>query len=115
MCRAPESLPPLRAKPAQAARPQGALFGMLRYRADLRTLAFCALYFGVTAAAWRHAWSDASYAAAVGTFLTLTLLAFQGCVVVHNSAHCPPFTRPGLNACWCALAQRTRAACARHR
>jgi hypothetical protein len=87
----------------------GALGGLLRYRADLRTLSFCAAYFAATALAWQRDRAAASWSELVCTSAWLTLGAFQGCVAVHNSAHCPPFTRPDLNACWYAPSPPPRA------
>lgn len=74
----------------------------LRYKEDRRTLGFCALYFGFVAAAWQVEWAQRSYALSGLTFLVLTFTGFQGCVTVHNCAHCPPFQSAALNSIWCA-------------
>mmetsp|Transcript_38218 Transcript_38218/g.94610 ORF Transcript_38218/g.94610 Transcript_38218/m.94610 type:complete len:316 (-) Transcript_38218:163-1110(-) len=77
--------------------------GLLRYSADVRTLCFCAAYYLATASAW--AWTVEGVLGLRGLLASiyLTLAAFQGCIAVHNSAHCPPFASPVLNACWFML------------
>mmetsp|Transcript_28873 Transcript_28873/g.84645 ORF Transcript_28873/g.84645 Transcript_28873/m.84645 type:complete len:370 (-) Transcript_28873:103-1212(-) len=73
---------------------------LLRYSEDMRTLFFAGAYFAATAAAWRVDWSQRSWAEVCCTCGLLTLMAFQGCVTVHNCAHCPPFVSSTLNSWW---------------
>ncbi|MEM9865741.1 MAG: fatty acid desaturase, partial [Myxococcota bacterium] len=84
---------------------------MLRYRADVRTLGFVALYFAWTAAMWTLLPSDL-FATAAGepgslpwlwllpAYAFLCVLSFQGAVSTHNGVHCPIFRKRGLNKVW---------------
>ena len=79
---------------------------MLRYRADLRTLAFCGVFFGLVAVQWllpQHSllagW-DASPAtwAIGGALFTLTcFFSFFCAVATHNTVHSPVFTTRAAN------------------
>lgn len=71
----------------------------LRYKEDLRTLAFCFLYFALVTWQWRRDESvddEGGLAAAalvekVALFALTTFFAFIGAVSVHNNVHTPPF------------------------
>lgn len=82
---------------------------MLRYRADLKTLLFVAIYFALVALQWIYApgfegrtVSLATFDAA-GLWLSVPLLlvtcffSFFGAVATHNTVHCPVFKQRGLN------------------
>ena len=80
---------------------------MLRYRADLRTIFFVALYFGMTAALWvllpDDLWSDRSqiqWAWVIPLFVAICVTSFMGAVSTHNAVHCPIFKSRGLNKVW---------------
>ena len=80
---------------------------MLRYRADLRTLGFVGLYFGLTAALWwllpDDLWGDRSsirWAVAVPIFIAVCVTSFQGAVSTHNAVHSPIFRSRRLNKLW---------------
>jgi fatty acid desaturase len=68
---------------------------MLRYRADVKTLLFVAIYFGLVAAQWIYA------PHALGVALPLVVLtcwfSFFGAVATHNTVHSPVFTSRGMN------------------
>ena len=74
---------------------------MLRYRADLRTLAFMATYFGLTAALWvgagplsldaARAWGAPQWAAGVALFALASFFSFFCAVATHNTVHSPVF------------------------
>lgn len=68
---------------------------MLRYRADLRPLAFNALYFGMLATAFTL--KDVHPAVYVALFVGLCVTAFQGAVQTHNAVHSPVFKSKPLN------------------
>lgn len=67
---------------------------MLRYRADLRTLAFVAIYFGLTALLWV---TRPELAAAVPLLVATCFFSFFGAVITHNTVHCPMFRSRTLN------------------
>ncbi|TPV97309.1 MAG: fatty acid desaturase [Myxococcales bacterium FL481] len=67
---------------------------MLRYRADLRPLAFQAIYFGLFA--YAMFWLPWSWWALPVT-LGLCLFAFTGAVQTHNAVHSPIFRARWLN------------------
>jgi fatty acid desaturase len=77
---------------------------MLRYRADRKTLAFVAAYFGLTAALWSLdplALASPSAPARLGVAIPLLVLtcwfSFFGAVITHNTIHCPVFVSRPLN------------------
>lgn len=68
---------------------------MLRYRADIKTLIFVAIYFGLVAVQWIYA-PHALWLA--GPLLLFTCwFSFFGAVATHNTVHCPVFKSRGLN------------------
>ncbi len=69
---------------------------MLKHRADLRPLAFNAIYFTLLALAFHPAFETWSVAALV-LLVPLCVTAFQGAVQTHNAIHCPPFRRRFMN------------------
>lgn len=68
---------------------------MLRYRADLRTLAFVAIYFSLVATGYvlrpTNLWAIVPLVAATCCF------SFFGAVITHNTIHAPVFTSRALN------------------
>src|SRR5262245_26059570 len=68
---------------------------MLRYRADIKTLVFVALYFGLVAGQWVFA-PKALWLAAPLLVLTCWF-SFFGAVATHNTVHCPVFTERWMN------------------
>lgn len=68
---------------------------LLRHRADVRTLAAIAAWFGLVAVQWvtapRAPWLAVPLVAAT------CAAGFLGGVVTHNALHCPVFHRPALN------------------
>ncbi len=68
---------------------------MLRYRADLRTLAFVATYFGLVATGYllrpTNPWCVALLVVATCFF------SFFGAVITHNTVHAPVFRSRALN------------------
>lgn len=76
---------------------------MLRYSADLRTLFFIALYFGLTAVLWITTPQDLAATdlrLAIPLFIVVCITSFQGAVSTHNGVHCPIFKKRGLNKIW---------------
>jgi fatty acid desaturase len=68
---------------------------MLRYRADIKTLIFVAIYFALVAAQWVLAPHDLRVALPL---LVLTCwFSFFGAVATHNTVHSPVFTSRGMN------------------
>jgi fatty acid desaturase len=68
---------------------------MLRYRADLKTLTFVAIYFGLVAVQWIYA--PAHLGAAIPLFILTCFFSFFGAVATHNTIHSPIFTSRFLN------------------
>lgn len=68
---------------------------MLRYRADLRTLAFVAVYFGVTG--YLLVARPESWWAAGPLLVVACLFSFFGAVITHNTIHAPIFRQRWLN------------------
>jgi fatty acid desaturase len=68
---------------------------MLRYRADVKTLCFVAVYFALVAYQWVAAPSH------LGLAIPLVVLtcwfSFFGAVATHNTVHCPVFKQRGMN------------------
>src|SRR2546427_2150332 len=68
---------------------------MLRYRADLRTLAFVASYFGLVAAG--YLWRPASPWLIAPLIVVTCFFSFFGAVITHNTVHAPIFGSRALN------------------
>lgn len=68
---------------------------MLRYRADLRTLGFVAIYFGLVAYQW--AARPVSLGVAVPLVIVTCFFSFFGAVITHNTIHAPIFKKRWLN------------------
>jgi fatty acid desaturase len=72
----------------------------MRYHADLRTLAFCGVFFGLVALQWTL--PDASLlggniAAGLPLFAATCFFSFFCAVATHNTVHSPVFKRRGAN------------------
>jgi fatty acid desaturase len=72
---------------------------ILKNRADLRPLAFNAIYFALLSLAFSSAVSlDSTPAVALLALLgSLCITAFQGAVQTHNAIHCPVFAKRWMN------------------
>jgi fatty acid desaturase len=72
---------------------------MLRYRADLRTIAFVGIYFGLTALLFTRGMGADSlpWPALVPLYVVTCWFSFFGAVATHNTVHCPVFKQRGLN------------------
>jgi fatty acid desaturase len=68
---------------------------MLRYRADLKTLCFVAIYFALVAVQWVYVPSNLFVAAPL--LLLTCWFSFFGAVATHNTVHSPVFTSRFLN------------------
>ena len=68
---------------------------MLRYRADVKTLIFVAIYFGLVAVQWVHA--PASLALAIPLLVLTCWFSFFGAVATHNTIHSPVFKSRPMN------------------
>lgn len=68
---------------------------MLRYRADIRTLAFVAIYFGLVAVQWAYAPTE--LAIAIPLVVLTCWFSFFGAVATHNTIHSPVFHQRWLN------------------
>jgi fatty acid desaturase len=68
---------------------------MLRFRADIRTLAFISLYFVLQAAAW--VWVPFQWRYVLPTVVLLSVVAWINAVITHNVLHNPLFRKRGLN------------------
>jgi len=68
---------------------------MLRYRADIKTLAFVAIYFGLVAVQWVYA--PAELYLAIPLLVLTCWFSFFGAVATHNTVHCPVFRQRWLN------------------
>lgn len=68
---------------------------MLRYRADIKTLAFVAIYFGLVAVQWVYAPSDLRLA--IPLFVLTCFFSFFGAVATHNTVHAPVFHQRWAN------------------
>ena len=68
---------------------------MLRYRADLKTLAFIAVYFALVALQWVYA--PRGVAVAVALFVLTCWFSFFGAVATHNTVHSPVFKSRTMN------------------
>lgn len=69
---------------------------MLRYKADIRTLIFIGSYFGLAVATWLLLPKVAWYYGA-GLVVLNCFLSFFCATIVHNTIHCPMFTRKWMN------------------
>ncbi|MFO0553174.1 MAG: fatty acid desaturase [Polyangiaceae bacterium] len=67
----------------------------MRYRADLRTVAFIGIYFGLVAVQWTvpaaSIFHGGSWAIAVPLFVLTCFFSFFGAVATHNTIHAPVF------------------------
>ena len=68
---------------------------MLRYRADIKTLLFVAIYFGLVAVQWIYA--PRALAVAIPLLVLTCWFSFFGAVATHNTVHCPVFKSRGMN------------------
>jgi len=68
---------------------------MLRYRADVKTLIFVAIYFGLVAVQWVYA--PKQLAIAIPLLVLTCWFSFFGAVATHNTVHCPVFKQRWLN------------------
>jgi fatty acid desaturase len=68
---------------------------MLRYRADVKTLIFVAIYFGLVTVQWIYAPKD--LALAVPLFVLTCWFGFFGAVATHNTIHSPVFKSRTMN------------------
>jgi fatty acid desaturase len=68
---------------------------MLRYRADVKTLIFVAIYFGLVAVQWVYAPKE--LAIAIPLLVLTCWFSFFGAVATHNTVHCPVFKQRWLN------------------
>ncbi len=67
----------------------------LRYAADIRSLAFVAVYFGLVAVQWVFA--PAELWLALPLFVATCAFSFFGAVITHNTIHCPVFVSRTMN------------------
>jgi fatty acid desaturase len=68
---------------------------MLRYRADLKTLAFVATYFALVALQWVY--TPKALAVAVPALIFTCWFSFFGAVATHNTVHSPVFKQRWAN------------------
>jgi fatty acid desaturase len=68
---------------------------MLRYRADIKTLIFVAIYFGLVAVQWIY--SPRNLALAIPLVLATCVFSFLGAVATHNTVHSPVFKSRTMN------------------
>lgn len=68
---------------------------MLRYRADLKTLLFVAIYFGLVAVQWVYA--PTALWLAIPLLLLTCFFSFFGAVATHNTVHAPVFKQRWMN------------------
>lgn len=68
---------------------------MLRFRADLKTIAFVAIYFGLVAAQWR--WAPHNLAVAIPLMILTCWFSFFGAVATHNTVHSPIWRNRTMN------------------
>jgi len=69
---------------------------LLRHRADLRTLAFVAIYFGLVTAGWVIA--PESWAVRIPLVIVTCVFSFFCAVITHNTIHAPVFRARPLNS-----------------
>jgi fatty acid desaturase len=70
---------------------------VLRYKSDLRTLAFIATYFVALGFAWSLSLAHASPVLVLGTFAFLCWISWINAVITHNVIHLPIWRSPALN------------------
>ncbi|MDI1482560.1 fatty acid desaturase [Polyangium sp. y55x31] len=68
---------------------------MLRYRADIRTLCFVAIYFALVAVQWVTA--PSALWIAIPLVALTCVFSFLGAVATHNTVHCPVFKQRWAN------------------
>jgi fatty acid desaturase len=68
---------------------------MLRYRADLKTMLFVAIYFALVAVQWIYA--PHALSVAIPLVVLTCWFSFFGAVATHNTVHSPVFTSRGMN------------------
>lgn len=68
---------------------------MLRYRADVKTLLFVAIYFALVAVQWVYA--PRALWLAIPLLVLTCWFSFFGAVATHNTVHCPVFKSRGMN------------------
>jgi fatty acid desaturase len=68
---------------------------MLRYRADIKTLIFVAIYFALVAVQWIY--SPRHLAVAIPLLVLTCWFSFFGAVATHNTVHAPVFTSRPMN------------------
>jgi fatty acid desaturase len=68
---------------------------MLRKRADLRTLAFVAIYFALVVVQWIY--RPTALYIAIPLLVATCFFSFFGAVITHNTVHCPVFEQRWLN------------------
>ena len=68
---------------------------MLRYRADIKTLIFVAIYFGLVAVQWVYA--PRHLALAIPLLVLTCWFSFFGAVATHNTVHAPVFHQRWAN------------------
>jgi fatty acid desaturase len=68
---------------------------MLRYRADIKTLIFVAIYFGLVAVQWIY--SPRQLALAIPLLILTCWFSFFGAVATHNTVHSPVFKSRTMN------------------
>lgn len=68
---------------------------MLRYRADIKTLVFVAIYFALVAVQWIYAPTDLRVA--IPLVFATCVFSFFGAVATHNTIHTPVFHQRWLN------------------
>ncbi|MDC3958441.1 fatty acid desaturase family protein [Polyangium jinanense] len=68
---------------------------MLRYRADIRTLCFVAIYFALVAVQWVTA--PSALWIAIPLVAVTCVFSFLGAVATHNTVHCPVFKQRWAN------------------
>ena len=68
---------------------------MLRYRADIKTLVFVAIYFALVIVQWVYAPTELWLA--IPLFVLTCFFSFFGAVATHNTIHSPVFHQRSLN------------------
>ena len=69
---------------------------MLRFKADIRSLAFVGAWFALATGSWL-AWSHLPLVAKVGLVIVLSVLSWIAAVITHNTLHCPMWTSRTMN------------------
>lgn len=79
---------------------------MLRYTADLRTIAFMAIYFGLVAFQWVYPPASVlggSLAIGIPVLILTCFFSFFGAVATHNTIHSPVFKSRAMNRVFQAI------------